>query len=68
MPNAYWISTYRSVSDADKLAARFSFPLDQKPGEIINLLFAKAAPIWLKGDPAPSLKLDRLEAVTGSRD
>lgn len=54
--------------DADKLAARFSFPLDQKPGEIINLLFAKAAPIWLKGDPAPSLKLDRLEAVTGSRD
>ncbi|MDO6387878.1 MULTISPECIES: HDOD domain-containing protein [unclassified Uliginosibacterium] len=54
--------------DADKLAAHFAFPLDQRPGEIINLLFAKSAPIWLKGEPAAGLKLDRLEAVTGQRD
>lgn len=54
--------------DADKLAARFAFPLDQRPGEIINLLFVKASPIWLQGDPAPSIKLDRLEAITGQRD
>lgn len=54
--------------DSEKLAAKFVFPLDQKPGEIINLLFAKSAPIWLKGEPAASIKLDRLEAITGSRD
>lgn len=54
--------------DADKLSAHFSFPLDQRPGELINLLFAKSAPIWLKGDPSPALKLDRLTAITGQSE
>ncbi|MBS1211176.1 MAG: putative signal transduction protein [Proteobacteria bacterium] len=54
--------------EAEKLVAKFSFPLDQRPGEIINMLFTKSAPIWLKGEPSPNIKLDRLEAITGSRE
>lgn len=54
--------------DGDKLVTRFVFPLDKQANEIINLLFVKSAPIWLKGSPPASLRLDRLEAVTGQRE
>ena len=54
--------------DADKLVARFAFALDGRPGEIINVLFAKASPFWLSGTAPAGVRIDRLSAVTGHTD
>jgi len=54
--------------DADTLAARFAFPLDQRPGEIMNLLFVRATPFWLRGEAPDGVRLERLETITGRRD
>ncbi|MEN3112847.1 HDOD domain-containing protein [Uliginosibacterium paludis] len=54
--------------EAEQLASRFNFPLDQRPGEIVNQLFNRAAPVWLRGENPEGLRLERLEAVTGRRD
>jgi HD-like signal output (HDOD) protein len=51
--------------DADKLSAKFSFALDGRPGEIINVLFSRATPFWLRGSPPQGVRTDRLNAVTG---
>lgn len=53
---------------AEVLAAAFVFPLDQRPGEIINELFRQGLPFRLQGEAPEGIRLDRLEAVTGRRD
>lgn len=54
--------------DADKLAAKFVFPLDRSPREIINVLFAKGVPFFLADQVPEGLNVDRLMAVTGRTD
>lgn len=54
--------------DADKLSSHFVFPLDGRPGELVNVLFAKASPFNLSQGLPDGLRSDRLEAVTGRKD
>jgi len=54
--------------DADRLAAKFAFALDGRPGEIINVVFLNATPFWLHGVAPEGLRIDRLEAVTSRND
>lgn len=52
--------------DAERLTSHFAFPLDGKPGEIINILFSRQQSFWLKGTPPEGIHTLRLEAVTGN--
>ncbi|WP_026258842.1 HDOD domain-containing protein [Uliginosibacterium gangwonense] len=54
--------------DSDKLAAKFAFPLDNRPGEIVNVLFSKARPFFLQGAAPEGINIDRLQAVTGRNE
>ena len=54
--------------DAEKLAAKFVFPLDGRPGEVINVMCAKLRPLWLQHTSLEGLDLERIKAVTGRTD
>ncbi|MDP5238229.1 HDOD domain-containing protein [Uliginosibacterium sp. 31-16] len=54
--------------DAEKLAAHFSFALDNRAGDIVGVMFAKSATFWLRGEAPEGIRIDRLVAVTGRYD
>lgn len=54
--------------DSDRLTAHFVFPIDGRPGEIINTVFARGQPFWLKGAEPDKLRIDRLQNVTGRNE
>jgi HD-like signal output (HDOD) protein len=51
--------------DADRLTARFAFPLDARRGEIVNAVFSRCQPFWLRGEVPEDLNVERLQSVTG---
>ena len=54
--------------DAERLTAHFTFPLDGRPGEIINMIFSRNQAYWLRGELPENLRIDRLQNVTGRND
>jgi HD-like signal output (HDOD) protein len=54
--------------EAEQFAQRFVFPLDGRPGEVINWVYANSRPVWLKEPLPQGVRIDRLEHVAGRHD
>jgi HD-like signal output (HDOD) protein len=54
--------------DAEYFTEHFIFPLDGRPGEIVNTVVSRASSFWLRGEAPEGMKIDRLESITGRND